>query len=627
MSESLLPPKPGVRPAQRFSPKRPCPICQGHALMEPGAGRRCYGYLSSDGLYAHCTREEHATNLKVEVGANTYAHRLRGECACGEQHGDPEPEREVTAHRVVRQRHLIVAEYPYFDLEGRLRYQVLRTAPKGFRQRRPTAKGGWIWSVAGVEPILYRWPAIAAAAMSETVYIVEGEKCVHAVEALGLVATTNPGGALKWRDRYNDPLVGRHVAVLADNDKIGLQHAKDVARRLKSIAASIAVVELPELPPKGDVVEWIAAGGTRDQLEALVASAREAQQPRGPAVLVRLSDVQSERLSWVWPGYLPVGKLVMIDGDPGLGKSTVTLDWIARITRGLPFPGAAGLAAPAGAVLLTLEDGLGDTIRPRLEAAGADLTRVVALRGVMKKGVEQIPALPDDLGSIEAAIASVGARMVVIDPIIAYLGGGVDSHRDQDVRRALGPLAQLAERLGVTIVLVRHLNKTQGGSAIYRGGGSIGMIGAARLGLMVARDPDDAKARVLSVVKSNLAAEAPSLRYRLESMPSGVARVAWLGESPYSADDLLRGETKDEHQAPTLHAAVRFLREVLARGPVKFTEIDRMAKADLHAYTTLQRAATELGVEKKRIGFGASGYYEWSLPGEEPPPPNAGPGA
>ncbi|MDP6582331.1 MAG: AAA family ATPase, partial [Vicinamibacterales bacterium] len=222
-----------------------------------------------------------------------------------------------------------------------------------------------------------------------------------------------------------------------------------------------------------------------------------------PAVGVLLSDVTPERVEWLWLGRIPSGKVTLIDGDPGLGKSALTTDLAARVSTGRPMPDGEPCEA-GGVVILTAEDALADTVRPRLDAAGANSTRIIAVPTVGTGEDEHMPSVPGDLGAIEVAIQRVDARLVIIDPLMAYLGGEVNSHRDQDVRRALAPIAQLAERTGVAVLIIRHLNKDQGGKAIYRGGGSIGISGAARSVLLVAEDPDDLDRRILVPVKANL---------------------------------------------------------------------------------------------------------------------------
>ena len=240
-----------------------------------------------------------------------------------------------------------------------------------------------------------------------------------------------------------------------------------------------------------------------------------------------LSEVEPEQVEWLWPGRLPLGKLAVLDGDPGLGKSALTLDLAARVSAGLELPDGSR-CGPAGVVLLSAEDGLEDTIRPRLDAAGADTERIVALSMIgVGTRAERLVSLTQDLDAIEAAIRRVGAALVVIDPLMAFLTGKTDSHKDQDIRRALAPLAALAERTGAAVLIVRHLNKSAGGNALYRGGGSIGIIGAARAGLVVAPDPEDPERRILAANKHNLSGAAPSLVFRVEAAPNGAARVAW----------------------------------------------------------------------------------------------------
>ncbi len=168
----------------------------------------------------------------------------------------------------------IVATYDYVDAKGNLLFQVVRYEPKAFKQRRPNGKGGWIWNMQGVSVVPYCLPKILKATR---VYICEGEEDVKALQILGLTATTNPGGAGKWQEAFSKYFQGKEVVIIPDNDEAGREHAQDVARKLTGVAASIKVVELPGLPPKGDPRDWVRAGGTAEVLEALVNNAPEWQ--------------------------------------------------------------------------------------------------------------------------------------------------------------------------------------------------------------------------------------------------------------------------------------------------------------------------------------------------------------
>jgi putative DNA primase/helicase len=162
--------------------------------------------------------------------------------------------------------------YDYRDEGGELLFQVVRTpTPSGktFRQRRPDGRGGWIWDVEGVRRVLYRLPELLAADPSETIFIVEGEKDADNLAHRGLVATTNPGGALKWRPEYRAALRGRHLVILPDHDEVGRTHAADVARALSGVAASVRVMDLPGLAEHGDVSDWLSAGHTIGELREL----------------------------------------------------------------------------------------------------------------------------------------------------------------------------------------------------------------------------------------------------------------------------------------------------------------------------------------------------------------------
>jgi AAA domain len=305
-----------------------------------------------------------------------------------------------------------------------------------------------------------------------------------------------------------------------------------------------------------------------------------------------------------------LGKLTVLEGDPGLGKSTIALDLAARVSGGAPMPdGAPGVEG--GVVLLTAEDGLGDTVRPRLEAAGADCARVVALTGVRleDQDFERPAVLPNDLRALEQAIAEVHARLVIVDPLAAFLGSNIDSWRDQDVRRALHPLAQLAERFGVAVLVIRHWTKAQG-RAVYRGGGSIGITAAARSVLLVARDPDDPDEngrRILAPVKCNLSAPPSSLAYRLEAAEA-VARIAWAGTSQHRADTLATGP--DDVERSAADDAKAFLLDALAGGPVAVRDLQAAAKEAGISWITVRRAKDALGVTAKKRGLKEG--WEWA---------------
>lgn len=261
-----------VPSSHRFRPATPCPVCRGHALLERGRGERCHGFRSSDGRFAHCSREEYAGDLPLENESRTFAHRLDGPCACSQTHGDAPPRtRSERANGAGR----IVAEYDYRDEAGTLLYQIQRREPKRFVARRPNGNG-WSWSLSDVRRVLYRLPELVqAVAAGDTIHVVEGERDADAIHATGGVATCNPGGAGKWRPGYAEVLrEAARVIVVPDLDAPGWQHALDVVRSLEAFGLE---PEVRQARSGKDAADHLAAGHS---LEALVPVDRQELESR-----------------------------------------------------------------------------------------------------------------------------------------------------------------------------------------------------------------------------------------------------------------------------------------------------------------------------------------------------------
>ncbi len=338
--------------------------------------------------------------------------------------------------------------------------------------------------------------------------------------------------------------------------------------------------------------------------------------------MVLLSDVRPEPVGWLWPGRIALGKLTLLCGDPGLGHSFITLDLAARVSSGKCWPDLPLVPNPVGGVvLLSAEDDLADTIPPRLDAAGADTSRVVALQAVRRPQVgggarEDYFDLTEDLPALEAAIrATADCRLVVIDPLTAYLGK-TDSHKNAEVRAVLAKLFDLAARHKAAVLAVTHLNKAGGLPAIYRAMGSLAFVAAARAVWAVVRDDNDetGRRRLFVPVKNNLGADESGLAYALEFVGE-TARVAWETEPVViRADDALGGG-----QASTAREdARRFVIDTLTAhdGDVASDELSKAAKAEGISERTFRRARKAVAEVYKEKGKGAQ--WRCRLKGGQP---------
>jgi hypothetical protein len=333
------------------------------------------------------------------------------------------------------------------------------------------------------------------------------------------------------------------------------------------------------------------------------------------------ASVETRAIRWLWNNRVPLGKLSLFDGDPGVGKSVVTLDLAARVSAGRPFPD--GAPCEAGNVLIcNVEDGIDDTVAPRLLAHGADMERVYIVNGVPDgKGGTRLLELPDDLTLLESKILQREATLMIVDPIMTLLSG--DIYKDRESRRALTPVRDMAERTACAIVGVRNLNKSVGLRAIQRGGGNMGLIGVARAGAFFAEHPDDDALRVMAQHKSNLATTPPSLSYRVVSSEvHKTARVQWEGRTEHNADSLASGPASPAKRSK-LDEAREFLRDELSDGPMWAKEIVQDAIDAAIAQATLYTAKAALRVRSEKIGVEG---WQWSLPPEEdddqPTPPD-----
>jgi hypothetical protein len=339
--------------------------------------------------------------------------------------------------------------------------------------------------------------------------------------------------------------------------------------------------------------------------------------------IVIASKIKTRRRRWLWPGMIPEGKITILDGDPDRGKSVITLELSARVSRGLPYPLSPNKARsrPRGAVIICGEDDWEDTVNPRLSVARADLDRIAHIE--MRKDEEGRPLpieIPRDLGRIKRAIKLVDARLVVIDPIMGYLGKEVNTGNDASVRRAMMPLAEIANETGVAMLLVRHLNKDGDARAIYRGGGSIAFIGVARSGLVAERHPDNPDQYVLAQMKGNLNRGSVSYVYEIAEV-EGEPRIRWCATSALTGEELLANldARKDAPARDACWAAMEDLFDQQEPYPAK--EMKEILIAEGYGTKTIFSAKQHHGVMARQVRDESSNRitgWEWFRPDAEP---------
>jgi putative DNA primase/helicase len=320
-----------------------------------------------------------------------------------------------------------------------------------------------------------------------------------------------------------------------------------------------------------------------------------------------LSQIRPSSVRWLCDRYLQRGRLALLDGDPGVGKSLISIDLAARLSRGEGFLGGSPPERPQVTILLGAEDNTADIVRPRAEAAGADLDRVVAI-----DESDRVPLFfPESVPYLEELICLYAADLVVIDPIVAFLSQRAAANLDQCVRRALGPLAAVSARTDCAILLVRHLRKAEGGRAIHRGGGSIGFIASARTGLFAAWHPVEKDLGVLSVAKANARTPAESQGYRIKADDLGRPRLEWTGPVALSANEL-----NQSHPSPLRigDQASAWLQLRLAQGPRRAADLLAEAAAAGIPERTLRRAKDELRIGSKKHRTGDRSEWYWYDP-------------
>jgi hypothetical protein len=334
---------------------------------------------------------------------------------------------------------------------------------------------------------------------------------------------------------------------------------------------------------------------------------------------VAASEITARPVEWLWPGHLGPGKLAVLDGDPGMSKSFVALDLCARLSTGRPWPDGNPGPPPAASIYLNGEDGAEDTIAPRLDALGADRAGVF----LIDRGEGDLAApltLPDQADVLEALVIQAQARLLVIDPIMAFFSPGVNTSSDAAVRRALAPLAALARRHACAVLMIRHLTKLARTRAIYRGLGAIGLVGSCRSGWLVAEEAEGSPRRVLAQLKGNLSAPQPSLAFQVVEPEGGPPTLQWLGPVSATADDLLGRGRPPGREPAALEAAMIFLREALADGPLPVSEVWDRAQVAGVSEGTLKRAKGKLKVRSVYVTEDGRAVSYWLLRQQEDPP-------
>lgn len=510
------------------------------------------------------------------------------------------------------------ALWTYHNANGEPVGVVVRWDKPTGKDVRPVSRhaDGWRIDAMPDPRPLYGLPDLANAKL---VIVCEGEKAADTARSLGFIATTSAGGSQAASKTDWRPLAGKEVWIIPDNDAPGRKYADTVAGILAKLtpAPVVRIVELPDLPNKGDIADWIEAHGDaaepdtlRAEIEALAKAAKvwkPAATPEPGPVLTCLADVDPRPVSWLWPSRIPLGRITLLVGRPGEGKSFLTIDAVSRVSTGTPWPD--GSECHKGSIILfSAEDDPADTIRPRLDAHYADVLRVHLLTAVRRaddKGTYERLITLADVDAIETALARMpDCKLIVVDPIGSFLGGQTDSHRDNEVRGVLAPIAALAEKYGPAVLVVAHRRKCAGSIADDLALGSRAFTGIARAVWHLTRDPENKSRRLMLPGKNNLAREGDGLAFSIIGDPP---HIAWERDPvAMSADDALAVESQGREQRPgpdadALNAATDWLRFTLASGPRLAKELfDEWKNGQGGSKRTLDRVKQSLQVEAYR---------------------------
>lgn len=565
----------------------------------------------SDGYWHDFATSDHGTifDALMEAHGYTFSEALEHVASHTGQASTPQP---VTVASSTERRE--VARYSYCDEHGEILYETIRFDPKGFQQRRLNDAGKWVYrdALKDVHRVPYRLQAITRADLKKCRVLFEGEKDADRAAELGLLATATVGGSNAWRDEYAAFFQHVPVAIIPDNDTPGWGYAQAAAQSLHGIASSVRVVELPRLgerlPKHGlDFTDWLDRfGGSADELKQLIRSTEEWDPAFAPAVeplpkaglvFVTMSDVESRPVDWLWHGWLPRGKVTILGGHPGDGKSTMTAWLAATLSHGGHWPD--GSPAPSARTLFLLaEDSLEDTLRPRLDQHGADVSRIIALStAIDDKGRHESFDVKKHLTLLEAAITERTVDLIVIDPLTSFMPKS-DRNAEGDVRDLLTPLGRLADRTGVAILAIMHVGKP----SMSRRTPLQSLLGATAFGAvarsvwMIAPIQDDSGHRVVAVVKSNLALKPAPIEWsRPENAP-----IEWHGETTHDIEDLLSASSPKK-QSPERLQIIALLKG--SDSPLQAQAIaQRLSRNPSTTRTLLRRMVDDNLIEQPAYG-------------------------
>ena len=445
-----------------------------------------------------------------------------------------------------KERPPVVGTYDYRDDAGKLLAQKLRRADKSFTWRQPDSRHGWIYSRKGVPHRLY-----VAGTLDGVVYVCEGEKDADNLHKLGYDAASGADGAGpgKWRAEYTEQLRGLHVCVFCDNDKVGRDYAAETCNALHGVAASVRLLDIstvwPDMPGHSDVSDLIAKFGSERSCEMIGELSMNTPEwtPAAPAAdptkprLVRACDVPYEPPRWTIAPYIQRGKGTLIQADNGTGKTAFVCAIAAHVSTGralLDIP----VETPGNVLLLSVEDDL-PVLRGRIESSGGDLDKCHFLTNAA--------GLSFNSPEVEEAVKQVQARLVIFDPLQAFMGAKVDMFRANETRPELAKLFEMCDRNDCACIIIAHTAKNTGDkSPVNRALGSVDIPAAMRSVLQIIENPDNECERIAVHVKCSNAPKGQSIVYTIGDRGG----VQWIGFSPMTTDDLTAVVKRKEKGIP-----------------------------------------------------------------------------